>query len=235
MYKALRVINLIILRDNARRIQNKKILEKMRILEINKNIKNREKSNYSTEVRTTDDLYFDFKKKEDKIKKLKKSVDFEQGLTFKPNVNPSNHIIITSSFNERNERVLEYKKLLSELGNNPISKDKRYTSTEINENNKRVVERLYHRDLDKILSKNQRTVENKLVVDSKYSANCLQDGSFIYHNSPSDQITFNQELKNIKNYDIQNDNIESDIENENRLQTEGDHFLRKVDCNLLKR
>ena len=67
MYKALRVINLIILRDNARRIQNKKILEKMRILEINKNIKNREKSNYSTEVRTTDDLYFDFKKKEDKI------------------------------------------------------------------------------------------------------------------------------------------------------------------------
>jgi hypothetical protein len=126
----------------------------MRLLELTKKIPLRDRSNYSTEVRTTEDLYLDHKKKNEKLHQLKRSVDNERGITFKPKVTASKNIAVTSSFEERNSRVLEYKRLLHQLGSSPQSySNKKYSQEEIIENNKRVVERLYHKDLEKVLSK----------------------------------------------------------------------------------
>src|SRR5690242_16875194 len=130
-------------RDNVRRLQNKKILEQMRDIELKRQSQlNKDKSNYSTEVRTTEDLYYDYKRKEGKLRDLKKSVDIEQGLTFKPDVSTNSNIKVKSSFDERNAKVLEYKRLLNEIGNyTPAHFNKKYTPNQIEENNKRVVER----------------------------------------------------------------------------------------------
>jgi hypothetical protein len=174
----------------------------MRVIEIKRKSKFKDRSNYSTEIRTTEDMYFDYKRKQEKLRRLKKSVDLEQGLTFKPNLNSSSHIVVKTSFNERNARVLEYKKLLNELGNTtPRYNTKKYTSTEIEENNKRIIERLYEKDLEKIKSKNIKTCEKQLNSEVKHHNYDLpfHEGNKNYNKSENetDQITF--QLKNSDN------------------------------------
>ena len=202
------------------------------IIEINKQTQNKEKSNYSTEVRTTDDMYFDYKKKQDKLKILKKSFDLEQGLTFKPHVNSSSNIIVTSSFDERNAKNLEYKRLLNELGNNPIFNNKRYTSTEIKKNNKRVVERLYQKDLDKVISKNLRTSENRIPTGSKYQNNYPNENNHFHNHSPTNLLTFQQDLQKNNREDNDDENCEK---SENHYETEKNRNLHRADGNLFKR
>lgn len=184
------------------------------MIELTRKTHNREKSNYSTEVRKTEDLYFDYKKKQDKLRKLKQSVDQEQGITFKPNVKSSSNIVIKTSFKERNNKVLEYKKLLNELGNaTPRYNNKKYTSSEIEENNKRIVERLYERDLVKIRSKNLRTNERlQFETNENNSKQQLQE---LYRTNPlseTEHLTFQ-----IKNSDNEIDRLEEMEDNEEDL------------------
>lgn len=178
----------------------------------------REKSNYSTEMRKTEDLYFDYKKKEDKIRKLKQSLDIEQGITFKPNVKSSTNIVVKSSFKERNNRVLEYKRLLNEIGNStPQYNSKKYTSSEIVENNKRIVERLYERDIEKIRSKNKIVKESPLEFETNenYSHIPIQEicGTNPFTSNDTDQLTFQ-----LKSSEFGMDRLEEIEDNEEEIE-----------------
>ena len=198
--------NILINRDNIRRIQNKKILEQMREIELNKQrIPSKEKSYYSPKSRTVEDLHLDYKKKQNKLKLLKKSVDLEQGLTFKPNIrSTTNSINVRTSFEERNSKVIEYRKRLNELGNSPqLYNIKKYTSSEIEENNKRIVERLYQRDLEKILSKNYRLNENQYTTEGVAQGNISNETHMnekrLDNFNNTDELTFHMQNKNNEN------------------------------------
>ena len=179
----------------------------MREIELNKQrIQSKEKSNYSPKSRTVEDLHHDYKKKQNNLKLLKKSVDLEQGLTFKPNVKSTNNSInVTTSFEERNLKNLEYRKRLSELGNSPqLYNIKKHTPLEIEENNKRIVERLYQRDLEKILSKNFKLTENQNTTDGVAQGNNSDDlqvneKRLDNFNNNTDELTFHMQNKNYEN------------------------------------
>jgi hypothetical protein len=192
----------------------------MRMIELTGKTHHREKSNYSTEIRKTDDLYFDFKKKQDKLRKLKKLIDIEQGITFKPNVKSSSNIVVKSSFKERNFRVLEYKRLLNELGNStPRYNSKKYTSSQIEENNKRIVERLYERDIEKIRSKNQRSNEKPPTYDTNenYSNLPIQElcRTNPFTSNDTEHLTFQ-----LKSSEFDMDKLEEIEDNEEEMEQE---------------
>lgn len=126
----------------------------MRFVELSNISRPKDRSNYSTEVRTTEDLFMEHKRKKEKLKDLTHSIDKERGYTFKPNTSIGKKIPVTSSFEERNARVIEYKRLLEELGKTPLNANqKKYSHAEIEENNRKIVDRLYNRDLEKLLAK----------------------------------------------------------------------------------
>lgn len=98
-------------------------------------------------------LYEDASKQQNKKLELTNNVFVEQGISFKPKIN-SNYPV-SGSFDERNQKLIELKgRLLEKMINENVSKPA-LSKEKIDQNNKRVVERLYKKEIEKIKKKNE--------------------------------------------------------------------------------
>lgn len=107
-------------------------------------------------------LYLDHKRGKLNKSSLQKSLDAEMGMTFKPFLTSVEKFEFQNDFYQRNEILLHkknifsdwYQKILKEnFENNNNNKAKSYTPDQVEHIKNNIVQRLYKRDLEKILEK----------------------------------------------------------------------------------
>lgn len=106
--------------------------------------------------------------KSKRIKDLKHSIDKviyiyfqEQGITFKPEITYNQNYDVKTSFKERNEKLLDNRRLHSLDYDIVKSSQGTLSPSESQRIQKEIVERLYNRDIEKYMKKKSSVVEEK--------------------------------------------------------------------------
>ena len=142
--------------DYARRkynsqLNSKKIESECENLANKKHLKNLDR-------KRIEKLYLDHKKNKIHKTTLQKQFDEISGLTFKPSIPNADKYEISNDFHQRNEILLHKKNIFSDwyqkiLKENFDTKHKNYTVEQVEEIKNSIIDRLYKKDLDKILNK----------------------------------------------------------------------------------
>ncbi len=154
-------------------------------------------------------LYLDHKKFKNNKGIMQKNFDDLDGLTFKPSIPNADKYEITNDFYQRNEILLHKKNIFSDwyqkiLKENFDKKQKNYTPDQIEEIKKNIVDRLYKRDLEKIIEKNNL---HKDLEKERYNYKSdLRNNENMYYiqNNPNDSKV-NKSSKSINKKNITNE------------------------------
>ena len=137
-----------------RRNKNKKIIDEYN-MKINEQCNSIQHSNSCVDYNKIDELYNQYKTKNEKRQKIKEKLEFEEGITFHPYVNKNNNYYnkIKNDFFERNNQLIDNKnkfiqdnqiKEEEKLNQDKINfKKRKYSPLEKEEITKRIIERLY--------------------------------------------------------------------------------------------
>jgi hypothetical protein len=178
----------------------------------------------SIDSKRIDKLYNDHKVFNVKKKNLRKSIDLEQGITFKPEVLSNEKYSPSMKFMERNEKLLNDKKDFFDQNHQILEAHytnlggRKFSSIEAPKIKQEVVQRLYHDDLDKFKKKNSivsiheresldfnailRNSELKLKPNEE-QINCLQEeyssSLAVNENKPKSQKNFSFGMSSLSN------------------------------------
>lgn len=135
--------------------------------------------NRSVDEKVIENLYNDYNERKIKNEKLQKSIDDEQGITFKPAINhnipKTARLVVDSTFEERNLKLSESRKnLQKDLDDHITSKDLK-NSTYVKEQkvSQELLERLYNQRLNKVKEKNSQLDIEKTQI--KFEKNYLRN------------------------------------------------------------
>jgi len=142
-------------------------------------------------------LYLDHKKNKVHKTVLQKNFDEQAGITFKPLMPNVDKYEITNDFYQRNDILLHKKNIFSDwyqkiLKENFETKKKSYTVEQADEIKNNIIERLYKKDLQKIIDKNQFNSE-KEKFDYKLDLRNNQNlyNTEVYQNYPKNNSSNN--------------------------------------------
>ena len=160
-----------------RRNQNKKIIDEYN-MKINERCNSIQHSNSCVDYNKIDELYNQYKTKNEKRQKIKEKLEFEEGITFHPYVNKNNNYYnkIKNDFFERNNQSLynknkfiedyinkeEEKLIQSKIEN---KKNRKYSQIEKEKITKRIIERLYRENKTLNNNNNYEDEEQKNSVE----------------------------------------------------------------------
>lgn len=225
--------------DHARRkynshLNSKKIESECENLANKKHLKNFDK-------KRIEKLYLDHKKNKVHKTTMQKQFDEIAGMTFKPSIPNADKYEISNDFHQRNDILLHKKNIFSDwyqkiLKENFDTNHKNYTSEQVEEIKNSIVERLYKKDLEKILNKksiNDNVEKDKFDYKADLRSNQFFNSEFSqnYNNNKSNLKSTNKKTTNQQNTsrsksknsarNILNINTNNNIlnNNENKKQT----------------
>lgn len=126
----------------------------------------------------------------------------EYDLDFKPSINEN--VKVNSTFEERSNKLIELKKQIiknMEIENIKNNNFNKLSKQEILENNKRVVERLYLKEQDKMKEK------KKKISSNKFEDKLKSEHKVKYHQTQNNNVEMDLNQKYISNNIVNNNNI----------------------------
>lgn len=160
-------------------------------------------------------MYIQYKKQQIANKNLKKKIENEQGITFKPNINVNSNISVNTSFYERNQLQLNKKIIAQNQYSNDNNNKRKFSPEKIDEIISDIHVRLYRRGLEKQLNRSK-------ITENKYSKRNINNSTSLR----------NTDMHN--NYTNYRNNIRSDETNayNNDVESNIDHNYYKMDPDI---
>lgn len=164
-------------------------------------------------------MYIQYKKQQIANKNLKKKIENEQGITFKPNINVNNNISVNTSFYERNQLQLNKKAFIQNIAKNENNSNKKKVSPEkLDEIVNDIHIRLYRPGLEKQLNRSR-------IEENKYSKRNRENSSL----RNTDKFVMMNNYNNYKN-NIRNENRFPNTTND--AETNVEHNYYKIDPDI---
>ena len=205
-----------------------------------------------------EDLYYDYKRQRLKSRELRKEVEKQEGVTFKPQLF-ENHIselyAPKQNFYERNDKLLEDKKIKTEILKSQQysynQNQRKYDKNEQEEINRNIYERLYKPGMEKMLikgdmQKNKFTKkyyrqeeenEEEMMNNMNMNMNMQQDNDMNMHQDMQDNNNMNiqQNVENTSPNSNSNNNMQNqNKQNNNVINEENAHSEKSSKSHLNK-